>query len=211
MLVDCVSDLCGERPKLPGDVPLLVVCGDLLLDGMGGEGMYDGVLNWLSALGYVMVLVVPGDRDIGLTDEMFEGRARVKFLKDRMWVYNGKYIYGSPWVLKDRHGVARPSEWTWEDDELAERYKAIPSGMDMLVTHGPPSFVLDEYTTKKRCGSVSLAEQVYKKKPRNHVFGHVKRSAGEVHEMALETGRTKFYNVSYGGEKSRSAYVRVKI
>jgi len=65
----------------------------------------------------------------------------------------------------------------------------LPQGVDVLVTHGAPSHILDE---DGRWGCPILLDLVRKAQPKIHIFGHV-------HENGQQTTtlwKTNFYNVA---------------
>ncbi|KAK0702913.1 Metallo-dependent phosphatase-like protein [Apiosordaria backusii] len=55
---------------------------------------------------------------------------------------------------------------------------AIPEGMDIVITHGPPKGVLDMDRTGKRAGCDDLLAAVAKARPRMHCFGHIHEAWG---------------------------------
>lgn len=57
-------------------------------------------------------------------------------------------------------------------------WDAIPSDVDLLVTHGPPYGILDVNSEHKHSGSQDLRGKVLKIKPKYHVFGHIHESHG---------------------------------
>jgi Icc-related predicted phosphoesterase len=98
----------------------------------------------------------------------------------------GLKFYGSPWT-------PRFGDWAWmaEDEELAATFASIPVGLDVLITHGPPYGILDEVSRGENVGSCSLLEEVKRKKPRFHVFGHIHEARGYRH-----CEHTDFHNVA---------------
>jgi Icc-related predicted phosphoesterase len=98
----------------------------------------------------------------------------------------GLKFYGSPWT-------PRFGDWAWmaEDEELAATFASIPVGLDVLITHGPPYGILDEVSRGENVGSCSLLEEVKRKKPRFHVFGHIHEARGYRH-----CEHTDFLNVA---------------
>jgi hypothetical protein len=58
------------------------------------------------------------------------------------------------------------------------RWGKIPSGIDVLVTHGPPLGHGDRIRSKSRVGCVELLRAVQTVRPAYHVFGHVHEDYG---------------------------------
>jgi len=95
-------------------------------------------------------------------------------LRDSAIEVDGLTIYGSPWC-PDLAGFA----FYQSNDELLERWRAIPSGIDILVTHTPPHGILDLPTSGTvHLGCKHLMAELRRIRPRYHVFGHVHASHG---------------------------------
>ncbi|MBI5517484.1 MAG: metallophosphatase domain-containing protein [Deltaproteobacteria bacterium] len=113
----------------------------------------------------------------------------VTYLVDEGCELLGLRLWASPYT--PRHG-----EWAFQDDRgasLAARWAAIPEGLDVLVTHGPPHGVLDRTRLGLDVGCEALLDVVRARPPRVHVFGHVHEAHGEA---SLEGLRTVFVNAS---------------
>ncbi|RYP63855.1 hypothetical protein DL771_009083 [Monosporascus sp. 5C6A] len=78
-------------------------------------------------------------------------------------------VYGSP--HSPRHGT-----WAFqhprEEDIWADG--RVPAGIDVLITHGPPRAHLDLLNL----GCVHLLRELWRVRPRLHVFGHIHEGAG---------------------------------
>lgn len=98
-------------------------------------------------------------------------------------------IFGSPW---------QPEFFDWafnlpRGKPLSEKWAAIPSDVDILVTHTPPYGILDSVHNGKHLGCEEL-RNVFDRgniAPRLHVFGHIHDGYG-VHF----TGETLFVNAA---------------
>ena len=53
-----------------------------------------------------------------------------------------------------------------------DKYKNIPAGLDILVTHSPPAGIMDITYSGKSIGSPELRAAVDEVRPRIHIFGH---------------------------------------
>lgn len=121
------------------------------------------------------------------------------YLCDSGVEYKGLKIWGSPWT---HYFVGmNPSCMAFtcqSEEELAEKWKLIPSDTDILVTHSPPAGILDATYRKYRVGSKSLRCEMLRIKPKLHVFGHIHEGYGEDAEEWGEGGKiTKFVNASH--------------
>lgn len=75
------------------------------------------------------------------------------------------------------------SDWAFNlerGEPLKQKWGTVPSGVDILVTHGPPLGRRDQGATAEvRYGCVDLLAQVQSRiKPQVHVFGHNHRGYG---------------------------------
>ncbi|MCB9714406.1 MAG: metallophosphatase domain-containing protein [Myxococcales bacterium] len=77
--------------------------------------------------------------------------------------------------------------------EIAAHWAAIPEGLDLLLTHGPPRGVGDRAILGVNAGCDDLLARVHLVRPRVHVFGHIHEAAGEYRLPGLPT---RFYNVA---------------
>ncbi len=88
----------------------------------------------------------------------------------------GITFYGTPWH-EYRGFWDRASAFGIDALSLEEKWKKIPSDIDVLITHVPPLGVLD--WKKKRMGSPILPKySIEKVKPKLHVFGHCHTGTG---------------------------------
>lgn len=73
--------------------------------------------------------------------------------------------------------------------------RAIPTGVDVLVTHTPPFGILDLPTSGSvNLGCKHLLAELKRIQPRYHIFGHVHASHGRLIE-----GGTEFVNAAIVG------------
>jgi len=98
-----------------------------------------------------------------------------KYLQDQELNVLGFRIYGSPW---------QPEFYSWafnlnRGDEIRAKWKAIPEGIDILITHGPPLGHGDECVIGDRAGCYDLLQEIEMRiKPKVHVFGHIHEGYG---------------------------------
>ena len=100
---------------------------------------------------------------------------KIHYLEDSEVVIDGIKFYGSPW---------QPEFFNWAFNlprgrELEEKWEMIPQDTDVLITHGPPMYMLD-YTQRDmwNVGCLALHNRVMKIKPKLHVFGHIHEGYG---------------------------------
>jgi len=161
-----------------GDV--FVHAGDMCRAGDLAE--LEGVARWLRSLPHRTKIVVAGNHDGAFETD----RARaidvlgdgVIYLQDSGVVVDGLRFWGSPW---------QPAYNDWAFNlprgaPLAEKWALIPTGIDVLVTHGPPAGNGDKATVgglyASRAGCADLAKRVRAVRPRVHLFGHIHQDGG---------------------------------
>lgn len=182
--VVCISDTHNTFPQVP-DGDILVHAGDLTHTGTFAETQ--ATLDWLNTLPHRHKVIVAGNHDTLLDASRDKEKGGLRFRSQRSqlnWgdiIYledesteiictNGRkiVIYGSP--KSPRHGSPAfqypRSKDVWTD--------AVPTDVDILITHCPPRAHLDILTI----GCNYLLKEVWRVKPKLHVFGHVHEEHG---------------------------------
>ncbi len=198
MKVVCISDThnCNEQITVP-DGDILIHAGDATIRGTEHE--VEDFLAWFSQLPHPYKIFVAGNHDwLYETNNRFAriltANFNIKYLQDSFIEIEGLKIYGSPWQ-------PRFFDWAFNLNrgaELAEKWKLIPSDVDILITHGPPNGILDEVERKywtENTGCEELRKRVEEIAPlgklKLHVFGHIHCGYGQVEEFGV-----KFVNAS---------------
>lgn len=131
-------------------------------------------------------IVVRGNHDF--TDlapyvggEVYEIGVKPTVFTLRGLVFGG--VRGVPWIND-----------MWSDElgppEEYDLWRTVPSSIDVLVTHGPPSGVLDD-----GYGSRRIASYVNRHPCKLHLFGHIHEHGGEVvayEDMRFSNAATTF-------------------
>ena len=84
--------------------------------------------------------------------------------------------YGSPWQ-------PRFFDWAFNADRgapLRQIWAQIPSGTDVLLTHGPPHGILDTTVRGQSVGCEELTLAIQRVRPKLHVFGHIHECYGQL-------------------------------
>ncbi|EWG49544.1 hypothetical protein FVEG_09042 [Fusarium verticillioides 7600] len=81
-------------------------------------------------------------------------------------------VYASPYTP----ATAGSTNWGYQYNGAHEF--AIPKGIDIVVTHGPPHGIMDMTPERQRIGCPQLFSATAKAQPRIHCFGHVHGSWG---------------------------------
>lgn len=167
-----------ELPK--GDI--LIHAGDFT--GRGKLEEVESFFNWLKEKSnkYKHIIFIAGNHDMcfeykltWLQDWLSKLPTNVHYLEDSEVVIDGIKFYGSPW---------QPEFHNWafnlpRGKRLADKWSLIPADTDVLITHGPPLYILD-YTFRDliNVGCKDLYEKVISIKPKLHVFGHIHEGYG---------------------------------
>jgi hypothetical protein len=208
----CISDTHGRHLDLNGRLP----AGDVLLHtgdfSMAGE--MDEVVDfctWFQSLPFKRKIVIAGNHDLTFdrsyngdhgksnTDadavrQAFAGLCggdddSVVYLEDEEYCFQGIRIFGTPW---------QPEFGFWafnlpRGEPLAEKWRGVPPGIDILLVHGPPLGRGDAVVpSMKRTGCADLLQAVQARiRPAYVVCGHVHEGAGVTFD-----GTTHFINAS---------------
>ncbi len=161
-----------------GDVPqgdVFVHAGDLLRGGRLTE--LDEVAQWIRALPHAHKIIVAGNHDGCFAtdrDAACELLGDAIYLEDAGTVIEGVHFWGSPW---------QPAFHDWAFNlprgaPLAEKWAAIPTDVNVLITHGPPLGFGDRGPSAGRKGCQDLLERVRNVGPQLHMFGHIHQDGG---------------------------------
>ncbi|KAL1861603.1 hypothetical protein Daus18300_008719 [Diaporthe australafricana] len=176
--VVCVSDTHNVQAALP-DGDILIHAGDLTQSGTPRE--LQAALDWLNAQSHAHKIVVAGNHDTVLDpsraaeDESAQldwgGITYLRGESATVQCANGRRlrVYGIP--LSPRHG-----NWAFQYPRSEDVWAGtVPHGVDILVTHGAPRAHLD----LMHLGCPHLLREVWRTRPRLHVFGHVHEGYGQ--------------------------------
>lgn len=146
--------------------------------------------HWLGTLPHKYKIIIAGNHDWLFQKKPELARSLITnaiYLEDSKAEAMGLEIYGSPWqpeYMSMAFNLPRGRA-------LAQKWAMIPTGIDILITHGPPYQVLDEVPNGERVGCEALLDAVRRVRPRLHIFGHIHHSYGQ-----LKADSTEFANAS---------------
>jgi len=190
---------------------MLIHAGDLT--NTGKREQLEETVDWLRSLSHRHRIAIAGNHDwiferlcdVGV--RILE-RAGIVYLQDTGVTIEGLHLYGSPW---------QPAFMNWAFNVprggLANYWDRIPSGLDILITHGPPYGILDQsipagirrlapwedeevLAGSSHAGCEELIVAIERTKPRVHVFGHIHGGYGTTANQY-----TTFYNASLCNEQ----------
>jgi Icc-related predicted phosphoesterase len=193
----CLSDThnSNQRISVP-DGDILIHAGDATFHGTADEIRRFNA--WFSGLPHKNKIFVAGNHDWLFETDRKQAEdlldPRIIYLQDSSAEIDGLKIYGSPWQ-------PRFFEWAFQADrgpDIAEKWKLIPDGLDILITHGPPFGILDCTQDGDNAGCEELQKKITQLQPRAHIFGHIHEGYG-----ATESAGTRFVNASNCDERYR--------
>lgn len=175
--VVAIADTHGEHARLTlpeGDV--LIHAGDLSLRGTLPQ--LEQVARWLRAQPHPHKVIIAGNHDFAFQRERAAARALfhgLTYLEDDEVTVAGLRLWGSPW---------QPWFHDWAFNlhrgaEIDAKWKLIPEGIDVLITHGPPEGFGDLVHDGERVGCADLLRHVSRVRPKLHLFGHIHEDRGQ--------------------------------
>ncbi|CAG9539017.1 unnamed protein product [Cercopithifilaria johnstoni] len=216
----CISDTHEKMEELLPVIPngdVLIHAGDFTNYGDIGE-----VIKFNAQIGslpHKHKVVVAGNHEIGFEDDEelnekqlaglnmlginkpYELLTNCSYLCDRQIEIYGLLIYGAPW-----HSMPGYSFYRSRGYPIMQKWKIIPSKVDVLITHTPP-LGHGDFNSWNKCdgvlaGCADLLNTVEKRvKPKYHVFGHIHQMHG-----VTTNGHTTFINASICDHKLRIEY-----
>jgi Icc-related predicted phosphoesterase len=186
-----VSDThCCHHEIAVADGDVFVHAGDFL--SFGDEVEFREFVTWLRALPHENKIVVAGNHDRFVAGYPIDARAAIAdagaiYLEDELITIDGATFYGSPWT---------PEFMNWafmlaRGSEIKEKWDRIPDSLDVLITHGPPSGIMDF-----GLGCEELLKRVFRATPKVHIFGHIHECYG-----VREVDGIRFINASIMDEQ----------
>ena len=178
MKIDCVSDLHGYFPELPGG-DMLILAGDFT----AGHSMKEWNLfyDWLKDQSYDYKIMVAGNHDYNMVGyHSSTDMNGIDYLKDTAIELGGLKIWGSPYTATFPGINPMAAYFTESNDRmLSNHWKLIPDDTDIVITHMPPYGLHDRLAHNgENVGSKSLFERLGEVKPKLNVCGHIHEGYG---------------------------------
>lgn len=198
-----ISDTHGSHLGLTlPDADILIHCGDF-----SARGTYQDALqfvNWFGAQPHKHKIFIAGNHDLYFEqgnpadiDQFLKMLPpSVHYLQDSGIELEGIKFWGSP---------VQPRFFNWafnrdRGEEIKKHWDLIPTGTDVLITHGPARFRMDEarpsgYSATEHAGCLDLLYAIKRVQPKIHAFGHIHYSYGMCY-----TENVHFFNASICNE-----------
>jgi Icc-related predicted phosphoesterase len=174
-----MADTHGRHRELTiPEADVLIHAGDLT--GRGTRAQVEEVVAWLASLPHRHKVVIAGNHDFFYERQPDAARALTEqaglvYLLDSEVTVAGLRIWGSPWQ-------PRFFDWAFNLDRgepLDAKWRQIPRGIDVLITHGPPLGYGDRVWSGERVGDDRLLAHLERVQPKVHLFGHIHEDRGE--------------------------------
>ncbi|MEO0424520.1 MAG: metallophosphoesterase [Pseudomonadota bacterium] len=187
MIISDTHALHEQFTPLQGNV--LIHCGDMfdLFDEQACT--LQALDSWFARQAFDVILCTGGNHDFPVETALARGEQPFRhavYLQDASYIHAGICFWGAPWVpFLDGHAFYA------DETALSEKWARIPSRTDVLITHTPPSGIIDVASCGSAFGCEALHRAVQRVRPALHCFGHVHESRGE-----LRRHGTRFVNAS---------------
>lgn len=194
--VVCISDTHEQVPSSIPDGDIVIFAGDLTNSGTLSK--IQEQINWIASLPHAVKIVVAGNQDTFLdprTRKTLEEKDRdgvldwkgveylqhsglsVEILPSQTDRTEPRLVtmYGSPQIPACGPFSTFAFQYPPEDDAWSG---TLPPDIDILITHTPPQYHLD-ITVPAGLGCRYLLKELWKTRPKLHVFGHVHEGYGK--------------------------------
>lgn len=197
----CISDQHGCLDMQVNPCDFLLIAGDIV--PLSLQRNFELSFNWINTVFLPWLDIQPAKHKIfiaGNHDFVFQdidnlcAPKDIYYLRDESITLDGLNLYGSPWT---------PWFWDWAfnfpKDDLDGRFAQskwaqIPEDVNILITHGPPSSILDYVGPSHGAGCTDLKIRIKQLKDlKLHCFGHLHQGFGHKIENSVN-----FVNAAYG-------------
>ena len=164
------------------EVDLLIHAGDAADSNslLTNEVEFREFWDWWETYPAKYKVFVPGNHDLYMESPMSKSLRKKHKGQNNSWILidqtaeiEGIKIFGSPYTPEFSTGWAFNSR----RDKLHKRWGMIDPGVDIIVTHGPPRYILDHVprggNMLESVGCSALAKRIAEVRPKYSIFGHV--------------------------------------
>lgn len=164
---------------IPENIDMVIHSGDATnpREPLPNKIEMENFIEWYKSLPIKYKIFVAGNHDTSIerkhiTKENFKDNGII-YLENESVEIEGIKIWGSP--ITPTFGIG----WAFNKQRMKthEVWKQIPTDTDIVITHGPPSTILDlSYNRENElefCGDTSLKKRIFEIKPKLSLFGHI--------------------------------------
>lgn len=205
MRLVATADLHGHLPKLPDDIDVLVVAGDIAPEFMGNyrefmqaDWLFREFEPWLNASGAKVRIGIGGNHDTALfknTYSVCEALPWVYLMDDDIEV-DGIRFWGSPWIPH--------LDWAnfyLRDELFNASVDMVPNDVDVIISHGPPLGHCDFTGPKygdEHAGFEGWTRTIDRVQPDLFLCGHIHEGYGWDAVRHSDGHETRVCNVAQG-------------
>lgn len=201
MRIAATSDLHGHFPEVP-DCDVCVIAGDMV----AATTREDEARQWKAFGHWLVALVTRGITPIGVAgnhDFLLQNhpewaqRFPWVYLQDSGATFKGVNFWGTPWQPYFGGWAFNAPETDPGEEFLREKFAKIPTGTDVLISHGPPVGFHDR-VGRQHVGSVALNTRIQQVMPRLAVYGHIHHGFGVEHVEGVTLANVSYTDVKAG-------------
>lgn len=196
-----ISDTHGRhlRLQIPPDIDCVIHCGDESNKRIPGQNLREAedFFSWFRFLPIPKKFFVPGNHSTAIEQGFLqlERYPEIEFLIHAPATWRGLSLFGSPFTPAFH-------DWAYmrSREELDAYWATIPTGLDILITHGPPRGIRDRCHDRLTSMPLNVGCQrllfhsTQRIKPRIHAFGHIHDEPGAQNFGCTTQGSTQFLN-----------------
>lgn len=179
MKILAISDTHGlhEGIKIEKDIDCIIHAGDSTnyYDLVKNEVEFNNFIDWYAKLDVRYKVLIAGNHDAWSIKKYNRDKVKdlgIIYLEHEYCEIDNIMFFGSPYT---------PTFGTWhhmkDRSKLDKYWQMMETNIDVLITHGPPSGILDlsrdRNNVLEHCGDSALLKHVYRIKPHYHIFGHI--------------------------------------
>ncbi len=164
---------------IPENIDMVIHSGDATnpREPLPNKIEIENFIEWYKSLPIKYKIFVAGNHDTSIErkhiiKDNFKDNGII-YLENESVEIEGIKIWGSP--ITPTFGIG----WAFNKNRMKthEVWKQIPTDTDIVITHGPPSTILDlSYNRENElefCGDTSLKKRIFEIKPKLSLFGHI--------------------------------------
>lgn len=201
-MIKHISDTHGLHRdlRLEEGITTIIHSGDSTnsKDPIKNQQEFESFLLWYANIYVKNKVLIAGNHDWWAMKKYNIDKVKdhgIIYLEHEEELVDGKLIFGSPYVPTF-------GDWFFMKDrgKLGKTWEILYEGIDILVTHGPPKFILDlshdKNHTLEYCGDGALFKKVMKIQPKYHLFGHIHNSEGCYNQGFRQLNNITFSNAA---------------
>ena len=201
-MIKHISDTHGLHRdlRLEEGITTIIHSGDSTnsKDPIKNQQEFESFLLWYANIYVKNKVLIAGNHDWWAMKKYNIDKVKdhgIIYLEHEEELVDGKLIFGSPYVPTF-------GDWFFMKDrgKLGKTWEILYEGIDILVTHGHPKFILDlshdKNHTLEYCGDGALFKKVMKIQPKYHLFGHIHNSEGCYNQGFRQLNNITFSNAT---------------